>query len=109
MYNISLILYNMYRSPLFHRILELLLECAQSERLASSGRTAVSGEPDFLGKELDELVVRVAVPIKVGSAIIGPKGAHVQRLKEEPKGTKDILQINKHVYHTYKYIYIETI
>ena len=65
------------------RILELLSECADGERESPGGRRAVEGEADFLGKEPNELVMRLAVPVKVGSAIIGPKGAHVQQLKEE--------------------------
>mmetsp|Transcript_18992 Transcript_18992/g.35621 ORF Transcript_18992/g.35621 Transcript_18992/m.35621 type:complete len:470 (+) Transcript_18992:36-1445(+) len=65
------------------RILELLADCAETERQSPNGRTAVQGEADFLGKEAGELVLRAAVPVRVGSAIIGPKGAHVQALKEE--------------------------
>eukprot|EP00439_Symbiodinium_sp_Y106_P024970 s480_g3.t1 len=72
------------------RVLDLLAECAETERQNPNGRTAVQGEPDFLGKEHGELVLRAAVPFRVGSAIIGPKGAHVQALKEEA-GAKIII------------------
>ncbi|CAJ1392141.1 unnamed protein product [Effrenium voratum] len=65
------------------RILDLLAECAETERSNPNGRSAVQGEADFLGKEPEELVLRAAVPIRVGSAIIGPKGSNVKQLQED--------------------------
>ncbi|CAE8665236.1 unnamed protein product, partial [Polarella glacialis] len=65
------------------RILDLHLELAESERENPSQRTAVHGEPDFVGKDPGEFVFRTVVPVRVGSAVIGPRGANIQALKEE--------------------------
>eukprot|EP00931_Biecheleriopsis_adriatica_P045067 TRINITY_DN25828_c0_g1_i1.p1 TRINITY_DN25828_c0_g1~~TRINITY_DN25828_c0_g1_i1.p1 ORF type:complete len:451 (-),score=95.51 TRINITY_DN25828_c0_g1_i1:69-1388(-) len=78
------------------RVLDLLKENASLERSGSSGRTAVQGENDFVGKDSGSFILRCAVPSKVGSAIIGVRGANVQALKKECGIDLFIEKENKH-------------
>lgn len=65
------------------KLLELLEEAAERERSTPSGLTAVEGEPDFYAKDSRDLILRCTVPVRVGSAIIGPRGSNVQALEKD--------------------------
>lgn len=64
-------------------VVDRLEECAAMEASSPAPHTAVAGEPDFLGKDPGEVMLRCAVSIKASGAIIGPKGANVQAVREE--------------------------
>lgn len=72
------------------RIVDRVVECADRERtLAPTG-----GEADFLGKDPNSFVFRVAVSPKMAGSIIGSRGAKVKQIREEAKA---VISINSDI------------
>eukprot|EP00933_Yihiella_yeosuensis_P015270 TRINITY_DN13378_c0_g2_i1.p1 TRINITY_DN13378_c0_g2~~TRINITY_DN13378_c0_g2_i1.p1 ORF type:complete len:459 (+),score=58.63 TRINITY_DN13378_c0_g2_i1:66-1442(+) len=65
------------------RITEIVMEMAENESAKPSKRTAVQGEADFTGKEPGELIFRILLPCRVGTAVIGPGGQNVKQMIKE--------------------------
>jgi len=70
------------------RILEKIVECGEVER----GHMP-QAEPDYLGKEEGEYILRGLVPTKHVTALIGSKGSHVQAIRKDT-GSKVFIDNN---------------
>jgi len=66
--------------PALDKVVDKIVELGEQERSNSSARPA---EPDFLGKEPGEYMLRSIILPKMSGAVIGTRGANVQSIREE--------------------------
>lgn len=79
------------------RIIDRLVECGERE----AQNAAPQGEPEFLGRETGEFVFRGAISPRMSGAIIGPKGARVQQMREQSNAR---VSIDKDVYQGHQMV-----
>lgn len=61
------------------RVVEHVVQCGEQELQ----NPPTKGEGDFVGKEEGTYMIRAAVSVRMSGAIIGPKGANVQAIRDE--------------------------